>query len=1669
EGITPGASSLAFVFDVTGSMWDDLKQVIAGSRQILDTTRNRQEKPLYNYVLIPFHDPGKIEDFRLASRHYPSTLFVIVGPTIVTTDPDEFTTALKDLYVQGGGDCPEMNCNDRGHEGYRAYERIAATSSGQVFRINREQVSEVVEFIRVSVQAHKVMLLSTDHDTTTPSEHDWIIPLDPELEELTLSVSGPDRSLSLFDPDGIEMTEQNGLNSQLDLEKVFIATITEPKPARFSRKPTVNWSDTEFQPVATIPTYVLVNATGLALPGRLKRMKLLDIAGRILRTIRLGTPPDPNQPYLYTVEPFMTPDVPFYIAVEGITDGGYNFIRTTKNAIINVIPAFFIHIKLMNPLKKILERPPVITTGGNQTVVPGSSVILTCHVVSNVQFSISWSRIDGRHLDRNRIRKHRNGSLIIQGAAPRDEAAYQCTAVNIGGETNAVVGLIVQRPPTVTIRPSGRSTFSEGGRIRIRCKASGLPRPKLEWLKGSNYLLDIGKIRISRNGNLLEIINANQADGGLYTCQASNKAGTDQASVEWVFTELPVVQIPEPEMLVLEGTSATLRCLTSGVPPPAVLWSRDGNNIVTGRSYEITVRFNTSVACTAIGYPEPTVTWHQVNGGSDVIIMGAADQPLSNVLTIPEATLDAGGSYVCTASNSFGSTTGTTRITITGTAPPEVDIGNTSPHVIIGQSIVLPCLIISGNPAPIRRWKRRRVVFNPTGRVYINEAGSIVITRAERGDAGAYICHATNVVGHEEDRLDLDIWVLPRITTTDLVYNTVEHIPVSMQCVATGNPLPDIVWRKDGDPRSLEQLSGYEVSGDGTLTILDPNHDDEGRYSCMASNPAGVDSIDVILEIYLRPQSNDSIHEYIVTIGHSVTLVCDVSGSDPPPPHTSVLEHQTNFTNLSCSTPGSYKCVATNIAGSAENNMRLTVQVPPSIRRGPSLIKVLKSETASLQCHATGLPTPTITWSREDVLIDELGGRFSVLITPIELGRLSLPCNASGDPKPTIRWYYNGAELTGADPNVDIDTDGTLTLYVVTADNNGEYVCEAENERGIIRKVTKVLVHERPDIKGGGGIERITVLEGENVDLMCEADAVPPPIITWYAGDDQIIEEHRHIEFVNQGQIFRITSAQVSDTGLYKCTAVNKVGETHKVPFFIRLDVYVPPAIRDNDAVSVQTVIVDDSVDMHCYADGIPFPVIRWYTGVNEVIPDDERVQFVNRNQTLRINSALVSDTGSYKCIAINVAGDASKDFDLDVHVPPSIEGEESNNVTVTLGGAVTLTCDVSGDPPPTIVWFMFGQPVLESDRISIGNRGQDLEISNVEVADATRYSCVANNIVGRANKLVTLIVHVPATIIEPVENMVEHVVVEGNRAELACVATGIPLPRVTWLKDGRPKKSDQHWEIGDVGIKQRLHILSAQLSHVGNYWCEATNVAGKSRKDYRLDVIVPPTIRGSGDVTKVSVVLNNDITMECNVEGIPTPTIEWRKGGQLVSTLRSGEYDISAGGSRLTVSNALESDAGRYQCVADNTAGNATKDFLLDVYFPPSIQDSDIAQDLWVAEGHNISLTCDADAIPAPTIECINEEGSSPSDVTTHVNSPTLLRCSAYGIPSPTIQWLKEGNPFPDIVSRVHILSEGQLLEIDGSQTSDTGRYTCFARNRAGEDSKSFDVEVQSKSNDRF
>uniref|UniRef100_A0A1I7X4N3 VWFA domain-containing protein n=1 Tax=Heterorhabditis bacteriophora TaxID=37862 RepID=A0A1I7X4N3_HETBA len=52
-----GKSSLTFVFDITGSMFDDLVQVREGARKIFQTVMSQREKLIYNYIMVPFHDP----------------------------------------------------------------------------------------------------------------------------------------------------------------------------------------------------------------------------------------------------------------------------------------------------------------------------------------------------------------------------------------------------------------------------------------------------------------------------------------------------------------------------------------------------------------------------------------------------------------------------------------------------------------------------------------------------------------------------------------------------------------------------------------------------------------------------------------------------------------------------------------------------------------------------------------------------------------------------------------------------------------------------------------------------------------------------------------------------------------------------------------------------------------------------------------------------------------------------------------------------------------------------------------------------------------------------------------------------------------------------------------------------------------------------------------------------------------------------------------------------------------------------------------------------------------------------------------------------------------------------------------------------------------------------
>ena len=65
----------------------------------------------------------------------------------------------------------------------------------------------------------------------------------------------------------------------------------------------------------------------------------------------------------------------------------------------------------------------------------------------------------------------------------------------------------------------------------------------------------------------------------------------------------------------------------------------------------------------------------------------------------------------------------------------------------------------------------------------------------------------------------------------------------------------------------------------------------------------------------------------------------------------------------------------------------------------------------------------------------------------------------------------------------------------------------------------------------------------------------------------------------------------------------------------------------------------------------------------------------------------------------------------------------------VTEGDNVTLSCNASGIPVPTITWTRNGS-VLNSSvpRISLGTESRELTITNISRTDSGEYRCVANN-----------------------------------------------------------------------------------------------------------------------------------------------------------------------------------------------------------------------------------------------------------------------------------------------------------------------------------------------------
>nr|XP_021337113.1 receptor-type tyrosine-protein phosphatase F isoform X13 [Danio rerio] len=224
---------------------------------------------------------------------------------------------------------------------------------------------------------------------------------------------------------------------------------------------------------------------------------------------------------------------------------------------------------------------------------------------------------------------------------------------------------------------------------------------------------------------------------------------------------------------------------------------------------------------------------------------------------------------------------------------------------------------------------------------------------------------------------------------------------------------------------------------------------------------------------------------------------------------------------------------------------------------------------------------------------------------------------------------------------------------------------------------------------------------------------------------------------------------------------------------------------------------------------------------------------------------------------------------------------------------------------------------------------------------------------------------------------------ISGGVASFVCQAAGEPKPRITWMKKGK-KVSSQRFEVIEFddgsGSVLRIQPLRTHRDEA-IYECTATNSLGEINTSAKLTVLeenqIPhgfPTI-DMGPQLKV-VERTRTTTMLCAASGNPDPEITWFKdflpvdinGNGRIKQLRSGA---------LQIENSEESDQGKYECVATNSAGtrySAPANLYVRVRrVPPRFSIPPTNHE--VMPGGSVNLTCVAVGAPMPYVKWMTGE----------------------------------------------------------------------------------------------
>lgn len=365
--------------------------------------------------------------------------------------------------------------------------------------------------------------------------------------------------------------------------------------------------------------------------------------------------------------------------------------------------------------------------------------------------------------------------------------------------------------------------------------------------------------------------------------------------------------------------------------------------------------------CMAFGYPVPSYNWTRKSGS---LPRHSYLESYNRVLVIRNSTADDNGEYVCTIKNDRKSISKSIVVNIQ--MEPNFTIPLKDKLKDFQSSVTFLCEA-TAIPDVNYTWYKNAELMDPESSKfnkdkYIIQDNVLKINFLDpEEDNGMYQCKASNQLKGVYTSAQLRVLSMkpsfkkkPLESEIYSIYNG----NTTIECDPEAAPRPKIVWKKDGNV--IGSGGHRKILPIGTLYISPTTRDDEGVYTCVASNTQGVAESKARLIVLQELRFIEQLPPKLIKqIDEMLYLRCDVSydevldvaflwahngrliNNDDLFRNNSrfiVNNNHLEVHNLTLLDSGEYECIVKSAVNQVVSKTNVFVQGPPG---APGAIKVI--------------------------------------------------------------------------------------------------------------------------------------------------------------------------------------------------------------------------------------------------------------------------------------------------------------------------------------------------------------------------------------------------------------------------------------------------------------------------------------------------------------------------------------------------------------------------------------------------------------------------------------------------------------------------------------------------------------------------------------------------------